>query len=147
MWPFKPIVTWHRSEDAYKPFRATKGAMAYDIFAPTNAVVEPGEALLLNTLVAVTLPKGYAMILGSRSGLASKHKITVEAGWIDNDYRGMIKVLLYNHSKERYAICKGDRIAQGMLVKVHNVNDRVSNSYPDTGTTTRGAGGFGSTGK
>lgn len=151
----KPRVKWHvpeGTEDFLVPRRATDGAMAFDLICPTQVVVDGFNEfgvgrVLVNTLVAVTLPPGYAMILGSRSGLAAKHNITVEAGWIDNDYRGMIKVVLYNHGTSRYEIKAGDRIAQAMLVKIADVDTDVEWKYPDPEETSRGAGGFGSTGK
>lgn len=152
----KPTITWHvpdGTEDFLVPKRATPGSMAFDLIAPTDVVVKPiadpvvGGSVLVNTLVAVTLPPGYAMILGSRSGLAAKHNITVEAGWIDNDYRGIIKVVLYNHGSESYKISSGERIAQARLVKVVDVEECVEWKYPDPSATKRGSGGFGSTGK
>lgn len=142
------------------PRQSTPGAMAYDFVSPYDIVVPAatrGPAgdncvtigkVIVDTLVAVTLPPGYAMILGSRSGLAAKKHITVEAGWIDNDYRGKIGVVLYNHGPEDYVIEQGERIAQGMIVPVIQPKSiSVEYSYPDTSSTERGAGGFGSTGK
>lgn len=149
IWPFKPKIIWHLPEgrNDLMPLRATAGAMAYDLVSPTTELVPANHYALINTLVAVTIPKGYAIILGSRSGMASKDRITVEAGWIDEDYRGMIKVLLYNHSNVEYFTKMGQRIAQALLVKTYNVNEIKSFVYPDTKATKRGAGGFGSTGK
>lgn len=151
----KPKVIWHvpeGTENFLVPKRATPGAMAFDLVSPTETVVGSaghggaGRALV-NTLVAVTLPPGYAMILGSRSGLAAKHGLTVEAGWIDNDYRGMIRVVLYNHSASDYVIKAGERIAQAMLVRIPDVDSVIEWTYPDPSETQRGTGGFGSTGK
>jgi dUTP pyrophosphatase len=87
------------------------------------------------------------MILGSRSSMAYNDRITVEGGWIDNDYRGLIKVLLYNHSDKPVHITSGQRIAQSMIVKTHSLEGRIRFSYPDANSTKRGAGGFGSTGR
>lgn len=145
---FKPKVLWHLPEGRtdLRPYRATPGAMAYDLYSPTEGTIPPGGRLLINTLVAVTLPKGYAIILGSRSGLANKG-ITVQGGWIDNDYRGLIRVLLYNHGTEPHTVVAGSRIAQAMIVKTQAVKEAIAFTYPDTNSTKRGAGGFGSTGK
>lgn len=126
--------------------------MAYDLVSPVDEVIpaSSGDGAgvnIINTLVAVTLPKGYAMVLGSRSSLAAMYKLTVEAGWIDNDYRGMIRVVIYNHSGTPYKVRAGDRIAQAMIVKVNDLNQELSYTYPNQKTTKRGAGGFGSTGK
>jgi dUTP pyrophosphatase len=149
MWPFSPHIKWHIPEGRYDlvPQKATPGSMAYDLVSPTNHEIPANGQLLLNTLVAVTMPKGYAMIFGSRSGMAYNQKVTVEGGWIDNDYRGLLKVLLYNHGDQPVQIVAGQRIAQAMLIKTHQLESRISFQYPDTNSTKRGAGGFGSTGK
>jgi len=102
---------------------------------------------LINTLVASSIPDGYALVLRSRSGLASKQGITVEAGQIDSDFVGIVKVLLFNHSGVSYTIKAGDRIAQARIVKIHDIKINISYEYPDPKKTDRGAGGFGSTGK
>lgn len=159
MWPFKkknkPVVKWHLPEGTNEfllPKKGTDGAMAFDLVSPTDVEIPAASSGgagvgIVNTLVAVTLPKGYAMILGSRSGLAATYRLTVEGGWIDNDYRGMLRVIVYNHSNSPYKISAGDRIAQAMLVKVTDVDQAVSYTYPNTKSTKRGAGGLGSTGK
>lgn len=149
MWPFKPKLTWHLPEHNGRllPIKATPGAMAYDLKTPFAETIPPHSSILINTLVAVTIPKGYAIILGSRSGMAANRRVTVEAGWIDNDYRGLIKVLLYNHSDTPVIIAELERVAQAMLVKTHEAKERVSFVYPDTNATQRGSGGFGSTGR
>lgn len=160
-WPWRkkpkpqPTINWHVPEgrDDLIPRRATDGSMAYDLISPETVVV-PGHHYLsgvgntlINTLVVVSLPSGYGIVLRSRSGLASKRGITVEAGEIDSDYRGLLKVLLFNHSIFAYKVKAGDRIAQARIVKIHELQDGVSYRYPDPDETTRGAGGFGSTGK
>lgn len=151
----KPTVTWHVPEgrDDLVPRRATKRSMAYDLVSPIDVTVPAfhpelgvGSALI-NTLVAVTIPDDYAMVFRSRSGLANKKGVTVEAGEIDTDYRGLLRVLLYNHSGQEYQIKAGDRIGQARFVKVYDLRERVSNEYPNPEETQRGAGGFGSTGK
>jgi dUTP pyrophosphatase len=144
-----PELTWHvpeGTEDFLIPTRATEGSLAYDLISPTSVTLNGAQAVIVNTLVAVTLPPGYGLILGSRSGLAVKH-ITVEAGWIDSDYRGMIKVVLYNHGRQSYKVKAGERIAQARLVEICEAEENVEYEYPDPGETARGAGGFGSTGK
>lgn len=155
-WPWrkKPTITWHVPEgrDDLIPRRATNGSMAYDLISPETVEIPRHDLLpgvgstLINTLVVVSLPPGYGLVLRSRSGLASKH-ITVEAGEIDPDYRGFLKVLLFNHGSAGYKIQAGDRIAQARIVKIHELQDGVSYEYPDPNETTRGAGGFGSTGR
>jgi len=153
--PTPPVITWHVPEgrDDLIPVRATRGSMAYDLVSPTEIVVprhnpELGVgSALINTLVVASIPPGYALVFRSRSGLASKQALTVEAGEIDEDYRGLLRVLLFNHSGADYTIKAGDRIAQVRIIKIHALEDRVSYEYPDPDETERGVGGFGSTGK
>jgi len=144
----KPKIIWHVPEDRKNllPKRATSGSMAYDLICPTGEIVKPQDTLLINTLVAVTIPKGYAMILGTRSSMA-QNSVTVEAGWIDSDYRGLLKVLLYNHGDVPYEIIPGERVAQALIIKTHNLVTQVSFKYPNVRSTKRGSGGFGSTGR
>lgn len=149
MWPLKPKLIWHLPENRREllPTRGTPGAMAYDLKTPRAEIIAPYSSTLINTLVAVTIPKGYAIIFGSRSGMAANSRVTVEAGWIDSDYRGLLKVLLYNHSDKPVEILAGQRIAQAMLVKTYAVKEETSFAYPDANATKRGSAGFGSTGK
>jgi deoxyuridine 5'-triphosphate nucleotidohydrolase len=158
MWPFgrkKPKVIWHVPEgrDDLIPRRATCGSIAYDLVSPTSIVIprfDPNLGVgsaLINTLVAASLPPGYGMLFRSRSGLANKKGVTVEAGEIDSDYRGLLRVLLFNHSGADYVINAGDRIAQARIVKVEELNEEILYEYPDQDETERGGGGFGSTGK
>lgn len=151
----KPRITWHVPEgrDDLVPSRATKGSMAYDLVSPETLVIPKFDAnlgvgsALVNTLVVATIPDGYGIVFRSRSGLANKKAVTVEAGEIDGDYRGLLKVLLFNHSGADYVIQAGDRIAQARIVEIHELEEEVSYEYPDPDETSRGVGGFGSTGK
>jgi dUTP pyrophosphatase len=151
----KPIITWHVPEgrDDLVPKEATDGSMAKDLVSPIGLTVPAMDpelgvgSALVNTLVAATIPDDYAMVIRSRSGLAAKNGVTVEAGEIDTDYRGLIRVLLFNHSGKEYVISPGDRIGQIRFVKVYEVDSSVSYEYPNPDETNRGAGGIGSTGK
>lgn len=151
----EPCVIWHVPEgrDDLVPRRATRGSMAYDLVSPETVVIPRHDekfgvgSALINTWVVASIPLGYGLVFRSRSGLASKEGVTVEAGEIDSDYRGLLKVLLFNHSGADYTIQAGDRIAQARIVKVYELEDSVSYEYPDPDETDRGTGGFGSTGK
>ena len=151
----KPKLIWHVPEgrDDLVPRKATKGSMAYDMISPITVTVPAFDprlgvgSALIDTLVAVTLPQEFGIVFRSRSGLASKQALTVEAGEIDTDYRGLLKVLLFNHSGVDYTIEAGEKIGQARIVEVHDLEVEVSNEYPDPDETARGAGGFGSTGK
>ena len=149
MWLLKPKLIWHVPHNRREllPTKGTPDAMAYDLKSPGAEIIPPHSSILVNTLVAVTIPKGYAILFGSRSSMAALSRVTVEAGWIDSDYRGLLKVLLYNHGDKPVEIVAGQRVAQAMLVKTHAVREETSFAYPDTNATKRGAGGFGSTGK
>ena len=153
MWFFgrkKPSLTWHvpmGTEDFLIPRRGSRGALAFDIVCPIKTVVSAGKKAIINTLIAVTIPANYGLIIQERSSFAFKHGIITGAGWIDEDYRGLIKIVLFNISDEDYTIEAGDRFVQARLVKNHDVDIGVSRQYPDVNETTRGSGGFGSTGK
>ena len=152
-WFKRKHLIWHIPEgrDDLIPRRATDGSMAFDLVSPEEVIVPRHDeslgvgSALINTLIATTIPTGYALVLRSRSGLANKQGITVEAGEIDSDYRGLIKVLLFNHSGADYVIEAGDRIAQIRIIKIHELKNNISYEYPDPNETERGAGGFGST--
>lgn len=151
----EPRITWHVPEgrDDLIPRKGTRRSMAYDLVSPVEVTVPKHDpqlgvgSALINTLVAASIPDDYALVLRSRSGLASKKAITVEAGEIDEDYRGLLRVLLFNHSGADYTIEQGDRIAQVRIIKVYDLEDDVSYEYPNPDETERGADGFGSTGK
>ena len=101
---------------------------------------------VLGTGLRVQLPYGFELQVRPRSGLASKYGITVlnSPGTIDSDYRGEIKVILINHSHERFYVSNGDRIAQAVYAPVWST--RIEEGFVDINSTDRGISGFGSTG-
>ena len=108
-------------------------------------VLEPGQRSLIPTGLKIALPTGYEAQVRPRSGLAYKHGITVlnSPGTIDADYRGDVGVILINHGSESFTIENGERIAQLIVAKFVQIDwDEVL----DLSTTSRGEGGFGSTG-
>ena len=109
-------------------------------------VLQPHERVLVPTGLFMALPQGYEAQIRPRSGLAAKHGITVlnSPGTIDADYRGEIKVLLINHSDQAFEIKDSERIAQMVVSQYTQVEwEQVE----ELDSTTRGAGGFGHTGK
>ena len=109
-------------------------------------VLQPHERVLVPTGLFMALPQGYEAQIRPRSGLAAKHGITVlnSPGTIDADYRGEIKVLLINHSDQAFEIKDSERIAQMVIAQYTQVEwEQVE----ELDSTTRGAGGFGHTGK
>ncbi|KSU66940.1 MULTISPECIES: dUTP diphosphatase [Micrococcaceae] len=117
-----------------------------DLHAREGLVLEPGERALVRTGIALAIPHGYVGLVHPRSGLATKHGITVvnAPGTVDAGYRGEIMVTLLNTDKaEAFTINRGDRIAQLVIQKVEQAQFIEVESLEETA---RGAGGFGSTG-
>ena len=106
----------------------------------------PGQRALVPTGLLIALPAGFEAQIRPRSGLAARHGITVlnAPGTIDADYRGEIAVLLINHGEAPFSIRRGERIAQMVVAPVSQVELVATEALP---TTSRGAGGFGSTGR
>ena len=102
---------------------------------------------IIPTGLSVAFSKDYEIQIRPRSGLAAKNNISIlnTPGTIDSDYRGEIKVIIYNHGKEEFIINNGDRIAQMILSPVLKIDLEETND--DLPETIRGEGGFGSTGK
>ena len=111
-----------------------------------SVTLRPVESAMIPTGMFVELPEGCEMQIRPRSGLAAKHGITVlnSPGTIDADYRGEIKVILVNLSNEPFTIESGERIAQMIVARYEQIEWQP---VEELGTTERGAGGFGSTGK
>lgn len=109
-------------------------------------ILQPHERVLVPTGLFIALPEGYEAQIRPRSGLAAKHGITVlnSPGTIDADYRGEIKVLLINHSDQAFEIKDSERIAQMVISAYTRVEWEETDELDET---TRGAGGFGHTGK
>jgi dUTP pyrophosphatase len=127
------------------PVYSSTEAAGADLKSNEDVTIYPGKWMLVGTGVRLEMPKGVVGLIHPRSGLALKHGITVlnAPGTIDSDYRGEIKVLLYNANTEPFDIAVGDRIAQIVFqqyLTVEFLHGRV------TEDTDRGVGGFGSTG-
>ena len=130
------------------PFYATSGAAGMDLTAclEESVTLKPLERALIPTGIAISLPsEKYGAFLFARSGLASKHGITLAncVGVVDSDYTGEIKVALVNLSNNEYTIENGERIAQMVIMEVNKANFTVTDELTKT---ERGSGGFGSTG-
>ena len=130
------------------PSYKTDGASGMDLMAYIDKSIElkPGESCLVPTGLSVAFPEEYEIQIRPRSGLAAKDNISVlnTPGTIDSDYRGEIKVILFNHGNKNFKINNNDRIAQMILTPVIKMDLEETNELPDS---IRGAGGFGSTGK
>lgn len=110
-----------------------------------DIVIEPGQQKVIKTGLSVEIPQGWQMEIRPRSGLAFKHSITITnaPGTCDADFRGEIKIILYNLGKENFIIKNGDRIAQGVIMPAPQFDIVEANELE---STERGTGGFGSTG-
>jgi len=108
--------------------------------------IAPNTSALIPTGISVAISSDVEIQIRSRSGLAAKSSISVlnSPGTIDSDYRGELKIILFNHSKEEFVVRNNDRIAQMVLMPVLKIDFEEVDNLPDT---LRGSGGFGSTGK
>ena len=130
------------------PEYKTNGASGMDLIAfikePIN--VKPKTSSLVSTGLSVAFSEDYEIQIRPRSGLAAKNNISVlnTPGTIDSDYRGEIKVIIFNHGNDNFPINNGDRIAQMILTPIVKMELEETLDLP---VTIRGSGGFGSTGK
>lgn len=133
-------------EEALLPTKATEGSAAFDLYAYTEAPLEPRETFKYKTGIALEIPEGSVGLIFPRSGLSTKFGIRLSncVGVIDSDYRGEIIVALHNDGDESYMINRCDRIAQLMIVDIPKIGIEEVAELSDT---KRGIGGFGSSGK
>jgi dUTP pyrophosphatase len=141
----------HHITDQYSdiplPEYSTEGSSGLDVRAAVEneMVIEKGKVALVPTNLRVEIPIGYEIQVRPRSGLAAKSGIGIlnSPGTIDSDYRGEIKIILFNFGEEDFVIKRGDRIAQLVISKVYRANLILTD---DLNESKRGSGGFGHTG-
>ena len=130
------------------PTYKTSGASGMDLMAFIEKPIKlaPKSSCLVPTGLSVAFPDNYEVQIRPRSGLAAKSNISLlnTPGTIDSDYRGELKVILFNHGNKQFIVKNNERIAQMVLTPILKVDFEEVDSLPDT---VRGAGGFGSTGK
>ena len=130
------------------PAYKTSGASGMDLMAFIDHPIKlaPNSSCLVPTGISLAFSEDYEIQIRPRSGLAAKNSITVlnTPGTIDSDYRGEIKIILFNHGNEEFTINNRDRVAQMILLPVIKMELEEADDLPDT---LRGKGGFGSTGK
>src|SRR5574343_198599 len=144
--PQQTVVRFKRLDpQATLPEYATPGAAGMDVRAAVEVGLGTGTWAAVGTGLSVEIPPGFEIQVRPRSGLAAKFGVTVlnAPGTIDSDYRGEIKVLLINLGPQTFAVNKGDRIAQLVVARVPAVTVEDADQLSDT---SRGTGGFGSTG-
>jgi len=136
------------SPEVQLPSYKTSGASGMDLmaFIKSSVTIKPKTSSLISTGLSIAFSEDYEVQIRPRSGLAAKNNISVlnTPGTIDSDYRGEIKVIIYNHGNNDFLINNGDRIAQMILAPVVKMELEETSDLPDT---IRGEGGFGSTGK
>ena len=135
-------------ERAILPTYGSVGAAGADLYALTDGdvTIDAGETRLIGTGLALEIPEGYVGLVYARSGLATKRGLAPanKVGVIDSDYRGELKVALYNQSGEAQTVKAGERIAQLVIAPYLTADFEEAADLADS---KRGAGGFGSTGK
>jgi dUTP pyrophosphatase len=136
------------SSDLPLPTKMTEHAAGFDVAAavPAAVTIPPGEIRLIPCGFSMAIPQGYEAQMRPRSGLASKHGVTMinAPGTIDSDYRGEVHVPLINHGKQPFLVERGMRIAQMLIVPVPAVE---MIEVQELDETARGVGGFGHTGQ
>ena len=142
------ILIKKTNKEVIIPKYKTDGSSGVDLsaFLEKKVVIKPNSSELIPTGLLVAIPEELEIQIRPRSGLAAKESIGVlnSPGTIDSDYRGELKIILFNHGKEDFIINNGDRIAQMVLVPIVKMEFEEVDSLPNT---VRGQGGFGSTGK
>ena len=130
------------------PSYKTEGSSGMDLiaFVDEPIKIKPNNSALIPTGLSIAIPEDCEAQIRPRSGLAAKSNISVlnTPGTIDSDYRGELKVILFNHGNKQFIVKNNERIAQMVLTPILKVDFEEVDSLPDT---VRGAGGFGSTGK
>ena len=136
------------SAEVELPSYKTLGSSGMDLmaFIKSSIVIKPRTSTLVPTGLSMAFPDDYEVQIRPRSGLAAKNNISVlnTPGTIDSDYRGEIKVIVYNHGNQDFVINNKDRVAQMILSPVMKMELEEASDLPKT---IRGEGGFGSTGK
>jgi len=136
------------SSDVELPSYKTSGASGMDLMSHIKSpiIIKPKTSELIPTGLSVAFSEEYEIQIRPRSGLAAKNNISVlnTPGTIDSDYRGELKIIIYNHGNEDFTVNNSDRIAQMILTPVVKMELQETDELPET---LRGEGGFGSTGK
>ena len=136
------------NQKAIIPTYETSGSSGLDLTAliESEITIQPKKSALISTGLSIAIPDDTEVQIRPRSGLAAKSNITVlnTPGTIDSDYRGELKIILFNHGDKEFVVNNGDRIAQMVLMPILKIEFEEVDNLPKT---IRGSGGFGSTGK
>jgi dUTP pyrophosphatase len=129
--------------NAIIPKYAHEGDAGLDLVSVENLIVKPGEKVIVKTGLSMQIPSGNVGLIWDRSGMAAKYSMHTLAGVIDSGYRGEVGIVMINLSEKEFEINAGDRIAQ-MLIQPIIIPE--IEEVKETGESSRGDGGFGSTG-
>ena len=142
------VIIKKLSPEVELPSYKTTGSSGMDLmaFIKSSITIKPKASSLIPTGLSMAFSENYEVQIRPRSGLAAKNNISVlnTPGTIDSDYRGEIKVIIYNHGNENFVVNNKDRIAQMILTPIVKMELQEADELPKT---IRGEGGFGSTGK
>ena len=141
------IKYFKSSEFAKTPVKATQDSAGYDLFASHAKTILPGTSGKIALDLNWAIPTGFCGRIIGRSSLVLIDQITVEGGLIDSDFRGIVEVILFNHSKKAFTVREGERIAQIVFMRKYEADFVEVDSVEKLGKTARGKSGFGSTGK
>ena len=136
--------------DAHTPRRGSAQAVGYDVYLAVNEEIPPEKTVHFPSNIITKPEPGWCLKLYNRSSLTANHLVCILAGpmVIDSDYRGIMMVPLHNFLKEKpYQVKKGDRIAQLLMERCYKIYWDHNEILQETEPTTRGSGGFGSTGR
>lgn len=130
--------------EAILPSYAHPGDAGMDMYSNETVKIEPGQAVKIKTGISMEIPDGYVGLMWDKSGLSTNHRIKSLGGVIDSGYRGESLLGVINLGTESYTIEKGHKVVQMLIQKVERVEVKEVEELTDT---SRGEGGFGSTGK
>ena len=133
------------NENAIPPKRSKQGDSGLDLFSCENCIIKPGERRLISTGFQMSVPEGYEIQIRTRSGLAIKNGIVVgnSPGTCDSNFRGEVKVILFNLGNSDFLVTIGSRVAQMVVAQVELWEPEIVEELSETD---RGSSGFGSTG-
>ena len=139
------VAKLHPQARLPQPAHSAEEEAGLDLFAAEDAVLPPGEWAAVGTGLVLEMPPGYEGHVRPRSGLALRHGVTLlnSPGTIDPGYRGEVRVVMINHADKEFRVRRGDRIAQLVIASYAAVEWKLETELNES---TRGAGGFGSTG-
>ncbi|XP_033725491.1 deoxyuridine 5'-triphosphate nucleotidohydrolase-like isoform X2 [Pecten maximus] len=132
------------TKNAFTPIRCSKLAAGYDLRSAYDYTIPGRGKQLVKTDIQIALPDGCYGRIAPKSGLATEHFIDIGAGVIDQDYRGNVGVVMFNHAETEYKVSKKDKIAQLICERIYIPKLEEKEKLDDTD---RGSGGFGSSGK